>query len=100
MAAENGWNEAKVRLSYEYHFGHNGIKKDTQKAIYWYQKVTDRKSISNRSSLFLFGNNDLKINFGRKEELLKKSTSFRIHYRISPSRIKSSTGDKRNKLFF
>lgn len=39
MAAENGWNEAKVRLSYEYHFGHNGIKKDTQKAIYWYQKV-------------------------------------------------------------
>lgn len=89
IAAEKGWTEAKVQLAYGYHHGNYGIETDALKARYWYTKVLDRVSVSKRDSLFLFGNLDLKIDFGSDEDIINRAKSSRIMYRESPIFIRS-----------
>lgn len=87
IAAESGWTEAKVQLAHEYHYGRHGVPLDPNMAIYWYTRVIKQDINCRRDALFLFGNNDIRIDFESDEDKVQIAQPKRSMYRESPLQI-------------
>jgi hypothetical protein len=81
LSAQNGWDDAKIRLGLLYQYG-DSLTADSETAKFWYNRVIEKKNAckvcSYEDTLKLFNNKDLTIKFDMTLDSYKALHKLRI----------------------